>query len=435
MAITQTSHALQHGFGISAGALERCRLAEHRLRILRGRDAARLHLISQLRSRSEQIHQQIIPVQHALHVLRRRVTEVALDNTRHVLGGGMPQLVRQRAARREIELVLHTGKVRAAEYAVLRTCGGLQQCILRCAVAFRQGADTGDRCADRAQRVPAQHLTKLVPQVLTELVGGFAHSFLDLSAQQEHQPAAAAEKGADLAFLAAQTLGQCTHLLLHGIFRQAHDAHKILLRCQQQPPAFSLYSRLRSRHAAREQVVEKMLTQHVLLVFAAAVCTFRAKLLLLLLNLLGNLSKRFKQLRRADRLEQIRVRVQRNRLLCILKFIVSAEEHNTQPRHGAPHNLCQLQTIHKRHADIRNEHIRLHFHQHRQCHFAIRRFTCKQKALLLLFNAVADAIPDDLLIIRNKYTHHSVFPSCSSGTVKLMRVPCRYSLSIVSPQP
>lgn len=108
-----------------------------------------------------------------------------------------------------------------------------------------------------------------------------------------------------------------------------------------------------------------MLTQHVLLVFAAAVCTFRAKLLLLLLNLLGNLSKRFKQLRRADRLEQIRVRVQRNRLLCILKFIVSAEEHNTQPRHGAPHNLCQLQAIHKRHADVRNEHIRLHFHQHR----------------------------------------------------------------------
>ena len=178
-----------------------------------------------------------------------------------------------------------------------------------------------------------------------------------------------------------------------------------------------------------------MLTQYVLLAFTAAVCARRAKLLLLLLNLLGNLSERFKQLRRADRLEQIRVRVQRNRLLCILKFIVSAEEHNTQPRHGAPHNLCQLQAIHKRHADVRNEHIRLHFHQHRQCHFAVRRFTCKQKAFLLLFNAVADAIPDDLLIIRNKYTHHSVFPSCSSGTVKLMRVPCRYSLSIVSPQP
>ena len=69
MAITQTSHALQHGFGISAGALERSRLTEHRLRILRGRDAARLHLISQLRSRNEQIHQQIISVQHALHGL------------------------------------------------------------------------------------------------------------------------------------------------------------------------------------------------------------------------------------------------------------------------------------------------------------------------------------------------------------------------------
>ena len=82
-----------------------------------------------------------------------------------------------------------------------------------------------------------------------------------------------------------------TFFPLHGIFRQAHDAHKILLRCQQQPPAFSLDSRLCSRHAAREQVVEKMLTQHILLVFAAAVCTFRAKLLLLLLNLLGNAIK------------------------------------------------------------------------------------------------------------------------------------------------
>ena len=219
MAITQTSHAAEHLGGTGLCALERRRLTEHRLRILRRRNTACLHLISQLRGRDEQVHQQIIPVQHALYVLRRRAAEVALDNTRHVLGGGMPQLVRQRAARREIELVLHTGKVRAAEYAVLRTCGGLQQCILRCAVAFRQGADTGDRCADRAQRVPAQHLTKLVPQVLTELVGGFAHSFLGLSAQQKHQPAAATEKGADLAFLTAQTLGQCTHLLLHGIFR------------------------------------------------------------------------------------------------------------------------------------------------------------------------------------------------------------------------
>ena len=124
-----------------------------------------------------------------------------------------------------------------------------------------------------------------MPQVLTELVGGFAHSFLGLSAQQEHQPAAAAEKGADLAFLTAQTLGQCTHLLLHGIFRQTHDAHKILLCCQQQPPAFSLYSRLCSRYATREQVVEKMLTQYVLLALTAAVCACRAKLLLLLLNL------------------------------------------------------------------------------------------------------------------------------------------------------
>ena len=38
-----------------------------------------------------------------------------------------------------------------------------------------------------------------------------------------------------------------------------------------------------------------MLTQYVLLALTAAVCACRAKLLLLLLNLLGNLSKRFKQ--------------------------------------------------------------------------------------------------------------------------------------------
>ena len=97
MAITQTSHAAKHLGGTGLCALERRRLTEHALRILRGRNAACLHLISQLRGRDEQVHQQIIPVQHALYVLRRRATEVALDNTRHVLGGGMPQLVRQAA--------------------------------------------------------------------------------------------------------------------------------------------------------------------------------------------------------------------------------------------------------------------------------------------------------------------------------------------------
>ena len=95
MAITQTSHAAEHLGGTGLCALERRRLTEHRLRVLRRRNAACLHLISQLRGCDEQIHQQIIPVQHALHVLRRRVAEITLDNTRHVLGSGMPQLVRQ----------------------------------------------------------------------------------------------------------------------------------------------------------------------------------------------------------------------------------------------------------------------------------------------------------------------------------------------------
>ena len=178
-----------------------------------------------------------------------------------------------------------------------------------------------------------------------------------------------------------------------------------------------------------------MLPQDVLLLFVAAVFARRTKLLLLLLDLLSHLPQRFEQLRRTDRLEQIGIRVERHRLLRVLKLVVSAQEHDPQPRYGAPHDPCQFQTVHKRHTDVGDEHIRLHFHQHGQRHFAVRRFARKQKAPLLLFNAIADAVPDNLLVIRDKYTHHSVFSSCSSGTVKLMRVPCRYSLSIVRPQP
>ena len=69
MAITQTSHASEHLVGTGLCALERSRLTEHCLRILWRRNAVCLHLISQLRGRDEQVHQQIISVQHALHGL------------------------------------------------------------------------------------------------------------------------------------------------------------------------------------------------------------------------------------------------------------------------------------------------------------------------------------------------------------------------------
>ena len=144
-----------------------------------------------------------------------------------------------------------------------------------------------------------------------------------------------------------------------------------------------------------------MLTQHVLLVFAAAVCTFRAKLLLLLLNLLGNLSKRFKQLRRADRLEQIRVRVQRNRLCAYSNS--SCPLRNTIRSHG----MVRRTTFASSRPSINGMRMSVMSTSGfisisigsaispSGAHLQTKRF-------LLLFNAVADAIPDDLLIIRNK---------------------------------
>ena len=347
----------------------------------------------------------------------------------------MAQFIHQRTARRKVKFMPHIDKIRTAEHAAVCTGGSLHQRLLCVAVAVRQSADTGHRRTDRAQRIPAQHLPQFMPEILTGFITGFAHGFARIPTQQQDQLPPSAEKAADAAFLPNQTFRYGADLLPHGIFRQTDNADKILLCGQRQAPASALHCRFCGRYPAGKQVIQEMFTQNVLFLFTAAVFSGGTKLHLLLFDLRGNLFERFHKLRRTDRLEQIRIGVQGNRLLCILEFIVAAEKNNAQPRHRAPHDLCQLQTVHERHTNIGDQHVRFHFDQHGKRHFAVRRFSGKQKPSLLLFNAVADTVPYDLLVICDKYAHHIVLSSCPSGTVKLMRVPCRYSLSIVNPLP
>ena len=127
---------------------------------------------------------------------------------------------------------------------------------------------------------------------------------------------------------------------------------------------------------------------------------------LLFPNLPGNPLKDVQQIPAADGLQQIFLHVERDGLPGIGKIVVSAENDGMNPGHGAGYLTAQLQPVHKGHADIRNQNIRLHILKHVQGDFPVGRFSRQYEFRLLPRKIGADSLPYDDFIIHQKHLKH-----------------------------
>ena len=116
------------------------------------------------------------------------------------------------------------------------------------------------------------------------------------------------------------------------------------------------------------------------------------------------------QFRGRHRLEQVFLHAQGYGFLGIGKIIIAGQDDPFHPGHGTLYFLAQFHSVHKRHADICQQDVRVQVPQHRQGHFTVRSFTDQLISFLLPWKGIAQVLPDGYLVIHEKDFHHGRFP-------------------------
>ena len=120
----------------------------------------------------------------------------------------------------------------------------------------------------------------------------------------------------------------------------------------------------------------------------------------LLLDLLTDLLECPDQLCTRDRLHQIIRDSDVDCLFCILELVIPAQEYDLGLRQLVLHETAQLQSIHERHLNVRDQNIRSRLLDDRIGELPVARVTDKFKAFPLPVNVVLYALPHNDLIFR-----------------------------------
>lgn len=110
-------------------------------------------------------------------------------------------------------------------------------------------------------------------------------------------------------------------------------------------------------------------------------------------------------------------------LLCIFQIAVARNEDNGCPRHFQRHAACKLQSIHARHANVRNEEIRLFFAAHFQRGRPVVGHAAYLTLILRPVHHSAQAIQRPFFVVRqHNAVHH--YSSFSTGRMISTAIPC-----------
>ena len=120
----------------------------------------------------------------------------------------------------------------------------------------------------------------------------------------------------------------------------------------------------------------------------------------LLLDLLTDLLECPDQLCTRDRLHQIIRDSDVDCLFCILELVIPAQEYDLGLRQLVLHETAQLQSIHERHLNVRDQNIRSRLLDDRIGELPVARVTDKFKAFTLPVDVVLYALPHNDLIFR-----------------------------------
>ena len=110
-------------------------------------------------------------------------------------------------------------------------------------------------------------------------------------------------------------------------------------------------------------------------------------------------------------LQQIPLHTDGNGLLSVFKIIVAGENNDLHLWKLLQHQAAQGQTVHKGHPNIGNQHIRLGLADQRQGHFPVCRFSHKLITASGPGDRCVERLPDDPLVLHQKYTKHSFPPN------------------------
>ena len=162
------------------------------------------------------------------------------------------------------------------------------------------------------------------------------------------------------------------------------------------------------RHGALHELLEEGAAGEALKLFELLLIPAqKALLLVLLLDLAAGLLQRLDHRGLGDGLEQILVHVQLDRLARVFEIAVAAEDDDLRVRELAAHDAAEREPVHEGHLDVRDEHVWLELADQRQRHLAVRRVADEREAVLRPGDHIAQTLPHDALILRDKHLDRS----------------------------
>ena len=154
----------------------------------------------------------------------------------------------------------------------------------------------------------------------------------------------------------------------------------------------------RKRPVIRDERAEKEVFLRILLLSCQFLAPDAVRCFPLLLNLLLHAPDALQEFPRRKRLKQIVRHAKGNRLLSIDKFIIPGKNDDRCIRKFLPDQGRQLQTVHERHLNVRQENIRLCLQNHGPGKLPVARFADELDVFLLPVDLALDAVPHDDLI-------------------------------------
>ena len=107
-----------------------------------------------------------------------------------------------------------------------------------------------------------------------------------------------------------------------------------------------------------------------------------------------------------DRLEQVLIHMQFDRLLRIGKIIIAGEDDDFRSRQFLADKAAERQAVHERHLDVRNQNVRLDLSHQRQRHFPVGGFPGKDETVLLPRDHIPQPFPYQALVFCQKNFKH-----------------------------
>ena len=111
-------------------------------------------------------------------------------------------------------------------------------------------------------------------------------------------------------------------------------------------------------------------------------------------------------------LEQIFLHAQGYGLPGVVEIIVAGENNHRDPWHALLYLTAKLHAVHKGHAYVGNENIRVFIPDYRQGHLPVGSFAYQCVAVLLPRKRIAYTLADSDLVIHQHYLYHSLYPPC-----------------------